>query len=235
MLSYEKNSYDYFKRALSTHRGYQSSHGLTTTDYLATSGAAGALTAVLTNPIWVIKTRMLSSARTAPGAYKGMVQGLRHILRDEGIRGLYRGLIPSMLGVSHGAVQFAVYEMLKKSRFASRNFNNDNRSRRVSGNDKPSTLSTIVFSATSKTVAIGVTYPYQLVRARLQTYDAASTYRSLRDVVVKSWRREGVMGFYKGLAPSLLRVLPTTCVTFVTYENCRFYLSPVSDCRGVRE
>ena len=181
---------------------------------------------------------MLSSAKTAPGAYRGMLHGLRQILRDEGLRGLYRGLIPSMLGVSHGAVQFAVYEMLKKkkkkkkkkSRFVTTSYythhdGDDNTDREGSG--KPSTWSTIIFSATSKTVAIGVTYPYQLVRARLQTYDAASTYRSLRDVVVKIWRREGVTGFYKGLAPSLLRVLPTTCVTFVTYENCRFYLGPV--------
>lgn len=32
-------------------------------------------------------------------------------------------------------------------------------------------------------------------------------------------RSEGVRGFYHGLGPSILRVLPATCITFVAYEN----------------
>ena len=33
------------------------------------------------------------------------------------------------------------------------------------------------------------------------------------------WKYEGVKGFYKGLVPSLMRVVPATMITFVTYEN----------------
>jgi solute carrier family 25 (mitochondrial folate transporter), member 32 len=42
--------------------------------------------------------------------------GLRQILRDEGFRGFYAGLTPSLMGVSHGAFQFMFYEELKKWR-----------------------------------------------------------------------------------------------------------------------
>ena len=192
-------SYDYLKTQLSNYHGDHGHAGYTreprhnalqTRDYFLASGLAGCITALCTNPIWVIKTRMLSSGGNTPGAYTGMIQGWSEIVRGkEGVSGLYRGLIPSLFGVSHGAVQFALYELLKQT----------NRSRKKEeGDEKPSNASTVLFSTLSKTVAVGLTYPYQVIRARLQTYDAANTYTSARDVVVQSWRREGPLGFYKG-------------------------------------
>jgi len=70
-----------------------------------------------------------------------------------------------------------------------------------------------------------ITYPYQVLRSRLQTYDAAIVYRGVIDVIVQIWRKEGVDGFYKGLGPSIIRVLPSTWVTFLVYENVKMHLS----------
>lgn len=44
-----------------------------------------------------------------------MVHALAEIYRTEGIRGLYRGFVPGMLGVSHGAIQFMTYEEMKNA------------------------------------------------------------------------------------------------------------------------
>lgn len=78
---------------------------------------AGILTLVLTNPIWVVKTRLclqFSNETTSDNKrYKGMVDGLVKIYRNEGVRGWYRGFVPGMFGVSHGALQFMVYEEMK--------------------------------------------------------------------------------------------------------------------------
>ncbi|KAI9797736.1 MAG: hypothetical protein M1835_006908 [Candelina submexicana] len=149
--------------------------------------SVGALTALCTNPIWVIKTRMLSTGSSHPGAYTSMSDGVRQILRTEGLSGFYSGLLPSLVGVSHGAVQFMAYEQLK-------NWKADEGDRRQElGN-----LDYLWLSALSKVFAGSVTYPYQVVRARLQTYDARKTYEGARDVVVQVWRQEGVSGFYKG-------------------------------------
>lgn len=43
-------------------------------------------------------------------------------------------------------------------------------------------------------------------------------------VIKQVWRQEGFLGFYKGLGPNLLRVVPSTCVTFLVYENVRWSL-----------
>lgn len=172
------------------------------------------LTALCTNPIWVIKTRMLSTSATHPGAYQSIVDGATQIYRAEGVAGFYRGLVPSLFGVTHGAIQFMAYEQLKIYR-----------ARTLTGGQKDLGASDfLILSGLAKVIAGSSTYPYQVVRARLQMYDADSTYKSARDVVSQVWRKEGLKGFYKGLAPNLLRVLPSTWVTFLVYEKVKLYL-----------
>ena len=175
----------------------------------------GILTAVCTNPIWVIKTRMLSTSSSHPGAYSSILDGTRQIVRSEGILGFYRGLIPSLFGVSHGALQFMAYEQLKVYRCTSK----------LRAHQELSALDFLVLSGSAKVFAGSATYPYQVVRARLQTYDADKNYKNARDVLFQIWRQEGSGGFYKGLIPNLLRVLPSTWITFLVYEKSKIYLS----------
>ncbi|KAF2417248.1 solute carrier family 25 protein [Tothia fuscella] len=204
--------YRNLKDAIQVYRGPNSN--LTSLDYFASSGASGILTAIFTNPIWVIKTRMLSSGRNAPGAYKSMSHGIREIMRTEGPKGFWRGLVPSLFGISHGAVQFAAYEQLKNRRGG----------QLEGGKSELSNWDYLLLSGASKIFAGSITYPYQVVRVRLQTYDAERTYKGTGDAVKQIWKKEGVKGFYKGLVPNVVRVLPSTCVTFLVYENTKFYL-----------
>ncbi|KAL4877650.1 mitochondrial carrier domain-containing protein [Aspergillus karnatakaensis] len=189
---------------------------LTSSDYFIASGSAGIITSILTNPIWVIKTRMLATGSKSPGAYTSFTAGAMQILRSDGIPGFYRGLAPSLFGVSHGALQFMAYEKLKMYR-AEPHIGSTNKR-------KLSNMDFFVISSISKVFAGSITYPYQVLRSRLQTYDAHLAYRGLRDAMVQIWTKEGLAGFYKGLGPNLFRVLPSTWVTFLVYENTRAYL-----------
>jgi len=192
---------------------------LTTQDFFVSSALAGALTQVLTNPVWVIKTRMVSSDRNAAGAYQSMWSGAKVLYRSEGWRGFYRGLGVGLIGVSHGAVQFAVYEPAKKMYFAGRQ-------RKGDSDGRLSNEATVVISSAAKLVAGAVTYPYQVLRSRLQNYDADERFgRGIRGVVARIWQEEGLRGFYRGLMPGVVRVMPATWVTFLVYENVKFYLS----------
>lgn len=124
-------------------------------------------------------------------AYKSMSHGVKEIMRTEGPRGFWRGLIPSLFGISHGAVQFAAYEQLKNRRSLQRS--------EMSGtSNELSNWDYLALSAVSKMFAGSITYPYQVLRVRLQTYDAERTYSGVLDVAGQIWKKEGLSGFYKG-------------------------------------
>ncbi|KAI0407464.1 mitochondrial folate carrier protein [Xylaria palmicola] len=199
---------------------------LTPQDYFVASGVAGMFTQVLTNPIWVLKTRMLSSDRGAVGAYPSMWAGAAQLLRTEGWCGFYRGLGISLFGVSHGAVQFAVYDPLKQL-YIKRRLKDARESSLSDGHGKQwmTNEATLVISSVSKLVAGTVTYPYQVIRSRLQNYDADEQFgRGIRGVMRRTWMEEGWRGFYRGIIPGVVRVMPATWVTFLVYENAKFYL-----------
>ncbi|KAI9353699.1 mitochondrial carrier domain-containing protein [Obelidium mucronatum] len=164
---------------------------------LAASALAGATTCLMTNPFWLIKTRMCADRASDPGAYKSLLDGLKQTYQGEGVRGLYKGLSMSLVGVSHGAVQFMAYEEMKKWR--------TNRS-----TSKMSSTDVAIMSVSSKVVAMVVTYPYQVIRARIQNQrtDAEGQYRTPLQTIFRIYKGEGVRGFYKGVGPALIRVLP---------------------------
>jgi solute carrier family 25 (mitochondrial folate transporter), member 32 len=139
---------------------------------------------------------------------------MRRVFHEEGLLGYYRGILPSMISVSHGSIQFLIYEQLKNLR---------NRSGRttVAGVDNANILTA---STTSKSLAMITTYPLQVLRSRMQSQDMAKTPGRFLSLTSAIWREEGMRGFYRGIGPALLRVLPSTAITLLVYENARLYL-----------
>jgi solute carrier family 25 folate transporter 32 len=101
--------------------------------------SSGAMMVALTNPIWLIKTRMQLQMRKSSvlhatevkAPYKNIVDAARTIVRDEGAWALYKGAGPAMLLTSHGGIQFVVYEFLKKHFEFKRASREENMSRSV--------------------------------------------------------------------------------------------------------
>lgn len=156
---------------------------------------------------------MLSTGRAHPNAYKSLPHGLVSLLQIEGPRGLFRGMVPALFGVTHGAVHFMFYEKMKLWRLQQLRQGTPRGGRKPSEEETDEVLledlekeqaetlknwDYIGLSALSKITAGVLTYPYQVIRACLQTYDAEQEYKSARGTIAKIWRTQGGRGFYKG-------------------------------------
>ncbi|KAH3687035.1 hypothetical protein WICPIJ_001979 [Wickerhamomyces pijperi] len=184
---------------------------LQTWQYLTSAFAAGSFTALLTNPLWVLKTRILSTNKSNPGAYQNITDGMRRILKEEGILGFWKGFVPSLMGVSQGALQFAIYDTLKYQIYQS-------------DSTKLEIYQYIIMSCSSKMVSLLILYPIQLLKSRLQDYESIKRPKTLSGVIKEIITTEGVSGFYKGVVPNLMRVLPATCITFGVYEQMKIWV-----------
>ncbi|KAJ0961161.1 hypothetical protein J5N97_000845 [Dioscorea zingiberensis] len=185
---------------------------LTAGYHLISATEAGALVCLFTNPIWLVKTRLqLQTSLLQTRPYSGFFDALRTILNEEGWRAFYKGAGPGLILVSHGAIQFTVYEELQ---------NYDSHLFVLFLGQNSFDFATI--GASSKVAAILLTYPYQVIRARLQqrpNCDGSPKYLDSLHVMKETARFEGIRGFYKGVTSNLLKNLPAASITFVVYEN----------------
>jgi len=89
--------------------------------HLSAAAVAGVATGSATNPIWVVKTRLQLVVNDLKHSTNGTqaprprsIDMIRQILREEGVKGFYKGLSASYLGVTEGTIQWVLYERLKR-------------------------------------------------------------------------------------------------------------------------
>ncbi|KAH9795069.1 Nicotinamide adenine dinucleotide transporter 2 [Citrus sinensis] len=209
--------YERLKGLLRTHGDGNSQ--LSVGKNMIAAAGAGAATAIATNPLWVVKTRLQTQGmRSNVVPYKSILSALRRIAHEEGMRGLYSGILPSLAGVSHVAIQFPAYERIKH--YMAKKDDTDV--------DKLNPGSIMIASSIAKVLASVITYPHEVVRSRLQEQGQNRKvdvqYAGVVDCVKKVFQKEGFPGFYRGCATNLLRTTPSAVITFTSYEIIQSFL-----------
>ncbi|XP_074890695.1 solute carrier family 25 member 36-like isoform X2 [Buteo buteo] len=181
--------------------------------HMLSAACAGITSATLTNPIWLVKTRMQLEARVKGEMASNAVQCAMRVYRTEGLRGFYRGITASYAGVSETIIHFVIYEALKQQ------LRNSHRSL-----SPPLTLSPnshdffglMGAAAVSKTCASCIAYPHEVIRTRLR--EEGSRYRSFIQTLQLVVHEEGPLALYRGLLAHLIRQIPNTAIMMATYE-----------------
>lgn len=184
--------------------------------YFAASASSGIITTIITNPIWVLKTRIMTSSSYNSNSWKG----IKHLIADESVWVLWRGLLPASLGVFQGAIYFMIYDTLKTLIHSSKisHLNSSGKNSKLGASD------IIAITSMSKMISVSSTYPLQLIKSNLQNKQYKGKFLKIRNLVKKIYMRNGIFGFYRGISANLLRAVPSTCITFCTYEFFRDYL-----------
>ncbi|KAH7105915.1 mitochondrial carrier [Auriculariales sp. MPI-PUGE-AT-0066] len=180
--------------------------------HLTAAATAGVITCSCTNPIWVVRTRLqLSASRQQAQQYRGALDCVMTMLRQEGIRSMYKGLSASYLGVAEGTIQWTLYEKLKSI------------NSRVEGSGPVLQWVGMLGSAgTAKCVASLITYPHEVLRTRLRQPVGPSgiaKYHGLIQTLRIVIAEEGVKALYGGLSAHLMRVVPNAAVMYSIYEG----------------
>lgn len=224
--------------------------------YFASAISSGAISSTATNPIWVVKTRLMlqmdngktiydtftdksSSTNNKPPAkrdwYNGTFDAFRKMYKNEGVGVFYKGLLPSYFGLIHVAIQFPLYENFKKLFKIDNNGDETTYMQETTAVHKATNfVKFILASSLSKMIASGITYPHELVRTRLQLFSNSnqilneSQWTGLIRVVKTTFINEGFSGFYSGFVINLARTVPASAVTMVSFEYFREYFQRFS-------
>ncbi|GFO18684.1 graves disease carrier protein [Plakobranchus ocellatus] len=190
------------------------------------------LTAVMcTYPLDMIRSRLAFQVKG-----ETVYTGIRHtyksiVLLEGGTRGLYQGIVPTVLGMApYAGISFCSFEMLKS--LALENF--------------PDTLGThqegseglvlilpakLLCGGLAGAIAQTVSYPLDVVRRKMQlsgmsilTEEGTTVKipRSWRQVLVNVYQEDGITrGLFRGMSINYLRIMPTVAISFATYESLK--------------
>ncbi|KAA0189112.1 thiamine pyrophosphate carrier protein-like [Hyalella azteca] len=182
---------------------------------LSLCGSMSALCGTLLSmPCDVARTRIVAQSTKK---YSGLLDVLWQMPRQEGLRSLWRGLLPTLASsVPSSAIQFPIYTSLM---------------RYTQGHDSALNVAwrSSLCGSVAGLAAKLLVYPLDLLKKRSQmrgaenlrhTYGKVISYRNTLDICRSIWREEGLRGWYKGLWPALVKSAVVSAVSFTAFEMC---------------
>lgn len=186
-----------------------------------------------------------------PWQYKGTFDAFRKMYMNEGLGAFYSGLAPALLGLTHVAIQFPLYEYFKMK------FTGLEMGQATEENSH--WLGILGSTILSKICATSATYPHEVLRTRLQTQQRSLPSQSPEEIsfrgghhgpghhtrppgtassdgminvpryrgVIKTCRtilhEEGWRAFYNGMGTNMIRAVPAAVTTMLTYESLKLW------------
>jgi solute carrier family 25 (mitochondrial oxoglutarate transporter), member 11 len=146
--------------------------------------------------------------------YKGTNNAIRRILKEEGIKGCWKGSLPVILRVSTvNSISLVGYDKFKVHLDDLYGF---------------SAIHRIYASLIASILSCIVSMPFDNLKTKLQKMvigsDGKYPYNNLRDCIFKSIQREGIAGFYVGLPIYITRISPHVILSMLIQDFLHHYI-----------
>ncbi|XP_071817589.1 mitochondrial substrate carrier family protein ucpB-like [Apostichopus japonicus] len=179
----------------------------------------------VTNPVDVTKVRMQIDGELKlqkgdlKGAYqqryyKGILRGMVSIARDEGMKGLFKGLTPALIReATYSSIRVGSYEPIK---------------RLLGATDPANTpfYKKIMAGATAGAIGSIVVVPTDLIRVRFQAEGKLeigqhARYQGFWQALTDIAKTEGLRGLYRGTSPTVQRAMIVTATQVPCYDHAK--------------
>ncbi|EKG16646.1 Calcium-binding EF-hand [Macrophomina phaseolina MS6] len=181
--------------------------------HFALGSLAGAFGAFMVYPIDLVKTRMQNQRSSRPGErlYNNSIDCFKKIIRNEGVRGLYAGVLPQLVGVApEKAIKLTVNDLVR-GKFT------DKKTGQIWLPWE------ILAGGSAGACQVIFTNPLEIVKIRLQVQgEIAKTVEGApRRSAMWIVRNLGLLGLYKGASACLLRDVPFSAIYFPAYNHLK--------------
>eukprot|EP01083_Nonionella_stella_P016161 45187_1 len=191
-------------------------------------GLAGAMAQTAIYPLEIVKTRL---ALASSGEYNGIIGCLTSIVRKNGVRALFKGWTPSVIGIiPYSGVDLGVYNTIKDYRAEVRH------KQYVHQQVEPSALEILLTGSFSSVCGQVVAYPMQVIRTKLQSQGqcinlklrdgtmiskTCPQFNGMSDCVRCTLLQDGFRGFYKGIMPNFMKSVPAISISYLVFEKTK--------------
>ncbi|KAF7724460.1 hypothetical protein EC973_000969 [Apophysomyces ossiformis] len=209
------SSFELYKSWLADETGKVS-----TTSIFFAGLAAGTTEAVMVvSPMDLIKIRLQAQRHSMADPmdipkYRNAPHAAYTIVREEGIRALYKGVtLTALRQATNQAANFTAYQEGKKYL------------KKLQNLEELPSYQHLVLGGISGAMGPLSNAPIDTIKTRIQKSSATgSGWERFKVVTTEIYTKEGFRAFYKGLTPRVLRVAPGQAVTFMVYEKVKSWL-----------
>lgn len=156
----------------------------------------------------------------------GLWDGVIKVGRTEGIRGLWRGLTPTLvMTVPSQLTYMTCYDLFRTNILALRPPATTSSSPSLSNVSGYHMMASLTSGALARSISATLVTPLELIRTRLQasttSHKLSTTFANLQAEVMN----KGPRVLFRGLVPTLYRDVPFSAIYFTGYESMKLVLS----------
>ncbi|CAK9209664.1 unnamed protein product [Sphagnum troendelagicum] len=191
---------------------------------LVAGSLAGGTAVLCTYPLDLARTRLayqvkglgntLAQSAVLPAPYKGVADVCSRVIKERGIRGLYRGLCPTLYGIlPYAGLKFFAYETLKSY---------------LPGDTEPSIAGKLACGAAAGVFGQTVTYPLDVVRRQMQVQSenalVDAQFKGTLNGLSRIAQTQGWKQLFAGLGINYLKLVPSAAIGFAAYDSMKVWL-----------